>query len=183
MTRQRGADVLTDEALERIDARRVELGLGVNEIDRRCGWSNGEASRLLGGHRRNPALSSMVDLAAALETTLDWIVWGRGVRGLVGPDRYPGLTAALAFARASEDFADRAALDSAAGIALGLMHDGAEQRGSDEHLRVLRRLYQDALVQRSAAGQAAEATRAEVDKETARAKARHTRPALPKRVR
>lgn len=179
--RQRGADVLTDEAIERIEARRLALGIGVNELDRKCGWSNGEASRLLGGKRRDPALSSMVDLVGVLGTTVDWIVFGRGQSELSGLDRYPGLTAALTFARASEDFSDREALDQAAGIALGMMHDGAEQKGSDEHLRVLRRLYQDALVKRSVEGRAEDAVKAAADLETARAKAKHTKPALPPR--
>lgn len=64
---------------ERIKQRRMELGISQDELSKRSGLSRVQISNLERGECRNAHGKTVMALALALETTVDWLLFGASV--------------------------------------------------------------------------------------------------------
>lgn len=64
---------------DRIKARRCELGLSQEELASRAGISRVQVSNLERGECKNAQGRTVMALAMALETTVDWLFFGTSV--------------------------------------------------------------------------------------------------------
>ena len=64
---------------ERIKQRRIELGISQDELSKKSGISRVQISNLERGECRNAHGNTMMALATALETTVDWLFYGSSV--------------------------------------------------------------------------------------------------------
>jgi transcriptional regulator with XRE-family HTH domain len=80
---------------ERIEELRKERGISKNQVNTRCGFSDGYVSRLTSGKsmRENPRRPTLEVLAAALSASFDYLVRG------VGPKEAPAVPESWDFSR------------------------------------------------------------------------------------
>lgn len=64
---------------ERIKQRRLELGISQGELSKRSGLSRVQISNLERGECKNAHSKTLMALAVALETTVNWLFFGTSV--------------------------------------------------------------------------------------------------------
>lgn len=76
----------------RIKAHRVQLGLTQDQLGERCGSTKSAVSQWE-SNTTQPAVDSLIPLAAALGCSIDWLLTGRGIEHLPDSSRTARLVA------------------------------------------------------------------------------------------
>lgn len=78
---------------DRIEIARRRLGISAREVARRAGLGETQVATIVRRYRGNPnaevALPTIVQLARALDVTLDWLVLGADAQGRADPGELP----------------------------------------------------------------------------------------------
>lgn len=170
---------------ERFKAARERSGLTLYEVNKRLGHrTTGYSTKIEKGRLTRPSAKMVRALAEIFDVSEAWLAHGEGPMESTKPgtptDRYPALTAAIAYARLSDEFPDHGLLEEAVRDATGHAHERGEGESSRVALDWLRELYAVAKHLRSVEGQRAELAARETDKSAALVKEKAW-PTMPKR--
>ena len=169
---------------ERLRLAHTARGLSKRQVELQGGLSKGLFSRYTAPEGYgNIELPQLLKLAEILQVRVGWLATGEGAMDLgTAPDRYPALSAAVAYARLSDEFPDRDLLEHVVRVATGRVHDRGEGETSRTALEWLRELYAVEKHLRTVEGQRAELADREASAAAAASAPRATRDRFPART-